>query len=285
MTFDITDIDHLMLAVEDSAQAGKIFSRMGFAITPRGQLPGMSNRLICFANETVDRPNFVELMSLDDPALAPPSMAQALKIPNRAVLLVAASSNVITTRERLSNSGMEISLVIDGERDWTLEDGEVIDLSFSIALPGVGQAPFYWIACQHKTPQHYLRDDFTRHENGGLCLSKIIAIAKNPSDAAAHYEKFWSAKITGVSPVVLTNGQVELHIHSTESFKETYPGIELKRTEDHIIGFVVSTTKFASIQQNLIANGFSPLMFKSTIGLDPAQACGCMVVFEEYGDN
>jgi len=282
VTCDITDIDHLMLAVEDSAEAGEIFARLGFTITPRGQLPGMSNRLICFANEQADRPNFVELMSLDDPAQAPPSMAKALKIPNRPVLLVAASTDVNETRERLANSGLEISPVIDGERDWTLGNGEVIDLSFSITLPSVGQAPFYWIACQHKTPQHYLRPDFTRHDNGGMALSKIIAVAENPPASAGHYEKYWSATVSGTMPVIITTGQVELHIYNREGFSETFPGVKLQRREDHIVGFVASTSKFRSLRQDLTSNGFKPLIFKSMIGLDSSQTCGCMVVFEEY---
>jgi len=281
---DIIDIDHLMLAVEDSAQAGEIFSRMGFTITPRGQLPGLSNRLMCFSNAPGNVPNFVELMSLDDPAAAPPAMARALKVPNRPVLLVAASNNAKTTWERLDTAGLEVSPVIEGERDWQLVDGEVIDLAFSIVLPGVGQAPFYWIACQHKTPQHYLRQDFTQHDNGARALSKIIAVAGDPLKSAKHYEKYWAANISDTEPVVVATGQVELHIHSRKSFSNTYPGIDLQRPEDHIVGFVASVSSLDSLQNTLDQNGFAPQKSGSNIVLNPSQCCGCLVVFEVHGD-
>jgi len=281
---DIIDIDHLILAVEGSAQAGEIFSRMGFTITPRGQLPGLSNRLICFSNEPGNVPNFVELMSLDDPAAAPPSMARALEVPNRPVLLVAASNNAETTRKRLDNVGLEVSPVIDGERDWKLAGGEVIDLAFSIVLPGVGQAPFYWIACQHKTPQHYLRQDFTQHENGALALSKIIAVARDPLKSAKHYEKYWAAKISDTEPVIVATGQVELHIHSRKSFSNNYPGIDLQRPEDHIVGFVASVSNLSFLQNKLNQNGFAPQEAGSKIVLNPSQCCGCLVIFEVHGD-
>jgi len=284
MNSDITGIDHLMLAVEDSASAGEIFARMGFTITPRGQLPGMSNRLICFANSRENVPNFVELMSLDDPAKAPPAMAAALKIPNRPVLLVAASADAKVTRDRLASGGIATSPVIDGERDWTLPDGEVLDLAFSIVLPAGGHAPFYWIACQHKTPQHYLRADFTGHDNGAAELSKIISVAQDPLAAGKHYEQLWAATIVDATanggPIVVKRGRVLLHIHSRETFGRTFPGIALQRSDDHIVGFATRVPKTKTMYETLNNNGFDPMKIGSAIVVAPSHCCGCMVVFE-----
>ena len=276
-----------MLAVKDSASAGGIFARLGFTITPRGQLPGLSNRLICFENNFENVPNFVELMSLDDPAIAPPAMAEALKIPNRPVLLVAASTDAAATRDRLSDRDVATSPVIDGERDWTLPDGKVLDLAFSIVLPAGGQAPFYWIACQHKTPQHYLRREFTGHDNGATEMSKIYAVAQNPIGAADHYEKLWAAAVedTGSNggPVILRRGRVQLHIHSHETFGRTFPGIALQQTDDHIVGFATRVPDAGAMYQILSDNGFKPLKTRSEIVVGPSQCCGCMVVFETPG--
>ncbi len=284
MKSEISGIDHLMLSVKDSAAAGKTFARMGFTMTPRGQLPGMSNRLICFANQPENAPNFVELMSLDDPETAPPAMAEALKIPNRPVLMVAATSNVEITRSRLNDGGLHVSPVIDGGRDWTLDNGEVIDLAFSIVLPAGGQAPFYWIACQHKTPQHYLRADFVTHDNGATQMSKIIAVASNPLKAAKHYAQMWAADIVDPepvnAPVIVDCGHVELHIHSRESFGGIYPGINLTRDEDHIVGFAARVADTGALVKHLQDNGFKPWENGRKIVLDPSQCNGCLVVFE-----
>ena len=282
---DITGIDHLMLAVKDGAAAGSIFAGMGFTITPRGQLPGMSNHLLCFANTNENVPNFVELMSLDDPAKAPPSMAQALQGPQRPVLMVAASADAKATRNRLTGKGVGVSEVIDGQRDWTLGDGTVIDLAFSIVLPAGGQAPFYWIACQHKTPQHYLRSDFTTHANGATELSKIIALARDPAAAAQHYVSMWAAGIDDTSavggPVIVKRGRVALHIHSPESFASTFPGVTPQQDNDNIVGFAVAVANPEKIHHNLTTNGFEPRIAGENVVLDPSQACGCLVVFEK----
>jgi glyoxalase-like protein len=284
---DITGIDHLMLAVKDGAAAAAHFARMGFTITPRGQLPGMSNRLLCFANAGENVPNFVELMSLDDPAKAPPSMAQALQGAERPVLIVAASADAKATRERLTGKGVATSEVIDGQRDWTLDDGSVIDLAFSIVLPAGGQAPFYWIACQHRTPQHYLRADFTTHANGATELSKIIALAQDPAAAARHYGDMWAGAIDDTTPqggpVIIKRGRVALHIHSPESLAATYPGVTPQQDNDHIVGFGVVVASPEDMHHNLTANGFEPKIAGENVVLDPSQAHGCLVVFETPG--
>jgi len=284
VTTYITGIDHLMVSVGDSAAAGDIFSRMGFTITPRGQLPGMSNRLICFTNHNGNVPNFVELMSLDDEDAAPPAMAQALKGPDRPVLMVAASANAKSTQESLRAAGIGVSPVIDGERDWTLPGGEVIDLAFAIVLPSPGQAPFYWIACQHKTPQHYLRPDFTAHANGATAMGRIIAVAQDPQAAAEHYEKYWSASIvapaTSSGPVMVNCGDVHLHIHTRETIARAYGGINIERREDHIVGFAARVEDIDAVFGRLEKNGFSPQLAGQNIIVDPSRCCGCLVVFE-----
>ncbi len=284
MSNDIIGIDHLMLSVSDSAGAAKIFSRMGFSITPRGQLPGMSNRLICFENPQGNVPNFVEMMSLDDPDVAPPSMVEALKTPDRPVLLVAASKDAQATHARLSDNGIGAAPIIDGGRDWTLPDGEVIDLAFSVVLPTAGPAPIYWISCEHKTPQHYLRGTFTHHENGSTELSKIIAVAQDPITAAQHYQEQWAAtlSIQKDGSVLVSCGRVQLIIHNQYTFSSAFPSVKLTRAEDHIVGFAARVGNIDSVLKRLVGNGFKPSKSGEALVLDPAQCCGCLVIFEQH---
>lgn len=285
MNSAISDIDHFMISVADSAKAADIFARMGFTITPQGQLPGLSNRLICFAGGRSGAPNFIELMSLDDAEKAPPSMALALKQADRPVLIVAATENAETTHAQLSKTGLEVAPVIDGNRDWTLPDGEVLELEFSIVLPEVGQAPFYWIACQHKTPQHYLRKGFVTHKNAGVLLKKIIAVSQNPRSAASHFAENWAASISmpdsKSAPVVVRRGTVELHIFDRHSFDRTYPGVVLQQDEDHLAGISVSVKSLRSLSDILQRGGFQPIVQENAVIIPPSQACGCLVIFEE----
>ncbi|VAW24100.1 hypothetical protein MNBD_ALPHA11-2300 [hydrothermal vent metagenome] len=279
MTSDIVDIDHLMLSVQNSDLAMDVYSKMGFTITPRGILEGMSNRLICFSGAGGKVPNFVEMMSLDDAQLAPPAMAAALKVPDRAVLLVGASNDAQNTKTALNEGGMKVSPVIDTGREWKLPSGEVLDLTFSIVLPAPAQAPFYWIACQHKTPQHYLREDFTTHNNGATSLKNIIALSDDPQKAANHFCYFWQAKSSGKSPVIVSRGDVDLHIYNRDEFQSSFVGLEPARSEDHLAGFTVAVKDLSLVGELLSKAGLSPIVADEKIIIDPSQACGSLVVF------
>jgi len=284
VSLEIDDIDHLMLSVRDSKKAGEIFAGMGFAITPRGQLPGMSNHLVCFSDGKTQSPNFIELMSLDVPEEAPPAMAAALRIPDRPVLMVAATRDAEATRAGLNRAGLEVSPVLESGRTWELPDGEIIEFSFSIVLPEGGQAPFYWIACQHKTPHHYLRPEFVSHENRSLALTRIIAVANNPASAAEHFSGFWDMPVKereeGQPSAIVSGERVALHIHSDASFREAFAGVAPVRSEDHIAGFAVSVDNLEALEIHLRANNFSPHRTKEGLVLEPDEACGCLVVFE-----
>jgi len=219
-------------------------------------------------------------MSLDDPAKAPPAMAQALKIPDRTVLMVAATNSAQRTKKALDDAKVEVSPVIDSGRDWKLPSGEVLDLTFSIVLPTPGQAPFNWIACQHKTPNHYLRPEFTSHQNGAIALKNIIALAQDPARAARHFGDNWQAEISGIAPVVVRRGDVELHIYDQETFQSSFGGFVLNRSEDHLVGFTVSVMDLELVGEQLSEAGLSPFKSGDKIIVDPSQACGTLVVFE-----
>ncbi len=279
------DIDHIMISVRDSNEAAEVFLRMGFTTTPKGNLPGLSNRLVCFDGNRSGSPNFIEMMSLVDSSKAPPTMAVALKSANKPVLIVAATRDAEKTRTYLLAAGMKVSPVIDGERDWTLADGEVLDLAFSIVLPQAGQAPFHWIACQHKTPHHYRRPEFVTHSNDANLLKNIITVSDNPVKSAGHYEKYWGARIItkrqSGSPVIVTLGEVELHIYDRGGYSQHFPGVGLIHEGDHIAGFTVRVAPIAKLEAMLKSNGFSPVLTESAIVVPPEQACGCLVIFEE----
>jgi Glyoxalase-like domain len=278
----ITGIDHLMVAVADEDKTAQIFAAMGFAITPTGRLPGMANRLICFAGNGSGVPNFVEFMATKDEAKAPPAMAAALKGPDRPVLMVAATQNAMATRKSLAETGLNVSPVIESGRNWTLPTGEVIDLAFSILLPEVGQAPLYWIGVEHKTPQHYLRSDFTAHPNGATALSTIIAIAGDPQATAQHYADVWGAQIivSGPDLVRVEPGEVRLEIHTPQSFAASCAGLSLRTNDVHIAGFAVRVDDLEKTRVMLKENGFTPEKMGEKLVLDPARAAGCVVIFE-----
>lgn len=259
MDRNIIDIDHLMVAVDDSQQAGDQFTRLGFTVTERSILPGLSNRLVCFGPGHRNTCNYIELMALDDASTAPPPMPTLLPGPERPVSLVMSTSSAAGSAEYLGTAGIEATDVIDLKRDWPLPSGEVIQPEFSVVIPTPGQAPFYWNLCQHKTPQHYARPEFTSHQNGARRLTAIIAIADAPSAVAGYYQQHWGAAASSHDPVAITVGDVSLRIYSPSGFQQAFPGIKAPH-KSGLAGFAV-----ASDHKRLIS---------------PDEACGCLIVFE-----
>lgn len=198
MSGRILAIDHLMINVASSQDAGAAFERLGFIATPKSGMPGLSNRLICFSGTPHDRGvcNYIELMALEDAATAPPLMPQLLKSPGP-VSTVLSVDDARAVTERLNSAGLDAGAVLDLQRDWEMPDGSVITPAFAVAIPTLGQAPIYWNYCQHKTAQHYVRPTFTTHPNGATHFDELTAVVEDRAAVVAHYTKYWPVREDG----------------------------------------------------------------------------------------
>jgi len=183
---------------DQGADAGTVFEQLGFIATPKSDLPGLSNRLVCFGGTPHDRGvcNFIELMALKDAATAPPLMPDLLKTlgPVSTVLSV---DDAHAVANRLTDEGLNVGPVLDLQRDWELPDGSVITPAFAVAIPALGQAPIYWNYCLHKTAQHYVRPEFTTHPNTVTHFEGVSAVVEDRDAAVAHYTKYWQARQEG----------------------------------------------------------------------------------------
>ena len=220
MTDRILDIDHLMISVPDAETAGAAFERLGFTVTPKSVMPGLANRLVCFADADVARGvcNYIELMALTDAATAPPPMPSLLSRPYGPVSTVMAVDDADAATARLIGGGLKVGPVLHLERNWRLPGGEVISPAFAVAIPALDQTPFYWNYCQHKTPQHYVRPDFTDHGNAVTRLGAVLAVHPDPAYAARAYSGPWQADPSGDDPAIVAAGSVALEIYSPVSF-------------------------------------------------------------------
>ncbi|MEO1224319.1 MAG: VOC family protein [Pseudomonadota bacterium] len=279
----LIDIDHLMVHVPDSDAAGDIFSAMGFTVTPRSILPGLSNRLICFGRADPARGlcNYIELMSLDDAGTAPPPMP-ALLIRPGPVSTVLATEDARAARERLVAAGLRVPPVLDLQRDWHLPSGETITPAFVVAIPDLDQGPFYWNFCQHKTPRHYVRSDFVDHANGALALTSVIAVADDPGDAADHYRRCWQATCIGTNPVRVRLGKVDLLIHSPESYADRFTSDGAEPAG--LRGFTVACASLSEARERVVANGIAVAEVAGGFMISPDNALGTLIVFEADGD-
>ena len=280
MTDKILAIDHLMVHVPDSQQAGAVFEKLGFVVTPKSVMPGLSNRLICFGDTPDGRGvcNYIELMALEDAATAPPPMPQLLDAYGP-VSTVMAVDDARAVTGRLTGDGMRIGPVLDLQRDWALPGGEVITPAFSVAIPEIGQAPIYWNYCQHKTAQHYVRPEFVEHPNGALAFDEVCAVADDPDAAAAHYAAHWQARRDG-NRLLLPEGPALLLLHKDELGAVLPEGLAAGDASG-IKALHVLVDDIAKAKSVVEAGGIATVPAGGGFGVRAADAAGCAIVFEE----
>lgn len=288
MTGRILDIDHLMVSVADTERTGETFARMGFTMTPKSGLPGMSNRLICFAPPADDRCNFIEFLSLEDPALAPKIMSDILLPAERPVSMVMVSGDVATCARDLAAKGLEVAAPWALKRDWTLPSGEVISPQFVVAIPTIGQAPVYWNVVEYVTPEHYRRREFLGHRNSARRFAAVLAVAADPASVADHYRHYWNARIAddgeGGCRIALDN--VWLSVMTPAAAAARYPEAALpaESAAARLTGFVVEVADMATLRDCLEAGGFMRHEDgQGGLWVSPAEAHGAVVHFVPEG--
>lgn len=279
----ILDIDHLMIKTGDLGAAGDRFAELGFTVTARSEMPGLANRLICFDAMIPGACNYIEIMQLTDPASAPPPMPRVLDAPDGPVSTVTATSDADATAARLNAAGIRVPPPVSIRRDWPLGTGEVISPAFRVAIPLTGQAPFYWNACQHHTPQHYTRPEFTRHANHARQMIGVVAVAPDPAAVAAAYRQPWAARIEGEAPVRVTAGpgRVALRIHTPDQLIRACPGMVAGSDDQRLAGLVFATDDIDAAFARIDATDARPVRTApDRFHVLPHQANGCLMIFE-----
>ncbi|MGD1886168.1 MAG: VOC family protein [Cohaesibacteraceae bacterium] len=279
MTDRLLDIDHLMINVPNAQRAGEMFEALGFTVTPLSAMPGLENRLVCFPDTAASDGvcNYIELMGLTDANTAPPPMPDLLSRPFGPVSTVLCASDARAVRARLVASGMRLGSVLDLQRDWHLPSGEVITPAFSVAIPDLDQSPFYWNYCQHKTPHHYVRPDFTNHTNSVTRLKGVIAVHNDPDEAAIHYETMWQTKTSGRDPVTIKLNTVDLEIHTPQGFARQF---ELEAPSPGLIGMRLETPDLQAARSAIGNVGVAARDVQGGLLIEQSGAADTLVIIE-----
>lgn len=279
MTGTVLAIDHLMIHVPDSQDAGDAFEKLGFTVTPKSDLPGLSNRLICFGDTPHARGvcNYLELMALEDAEKAPPLMPQLL-VPHGPVSTVLSVDDAHAVAARLSGMGFRVGPVLDLQRDWVLPDGSVITPAFAVTIPELGQAPIYWNFCLHKTAQHYVREEFVSHSNGALAFDELTAVVSDVEAAAEHYVEHWQAVRSGPT-LALPEGPA-LHLIDAEEARRRFPG-DLIAEGLGVRAIRVRVRDLVAARKTVEAGGVSTVDQDGGFIVRASDAGGCALIFAE----
>lgn len=291
MANGVLDIDHLMIATQDPDVAGVEFERLGFAVTPPSDLPGLRNRCICFPPTRPGIGNYLELLGVVDGAVAPPFMTTLLGGAEGPVSMVAATADCRAAEAELAANGFAPAPTLDLARTWRTEAGEELDVAFSVCLPAAGKAPLYWSLCRHATPQHFGRPEWTAHPNGAFRLVGVIAAADAPRGVARRFVEDWGAEALIERPevAVVARGEVQLRVFSPQRLAEAFGpaalpralarGAPVGRRAAALVGAVLQVRDMARTARAMAERNARFTVAEGRILVDPADACGTLLEF------
>ncbi|WP_434051756.1 MAG: VOC family protein [Roseibium sp.] len=184
-------LDHIVVAVNDLAVAGKAYEALGFTVTPENRHPwGTANRLIQLDGF------FIELLSVAEPDLITETVGSQFSFGafNRTFLAKREGASMLVMESRDANSdrqdfervGLSLFEPFSFERIAHLPDGKTAEVAFDLTIlrdplsPEIG-----YFTCHNKFPENFWKPAFQTHDNGAREIKTIYLIAEDPSD---HHE-------------------------------------------------------------------------------------------------
>ena len=292
MNHHIVELDHLMCGVDSPRAAGEAFERMGFTVTPLSLIEamGLGNRCVLFPSATPGAANYLELMGIVARENVPENMQRTLAGSERVKSMVMATDDCDACYADLKAAGFEPPTPpIHLSREWVFAPDDVVHPSFAVLLPM--PAPLGFNVCQHKTLPLYLRAAWTRHPNGALGVTSVIACSSEVARTAAFYERLFGAcsvrdahGLSYVSPA-----RVALRIGDAATIRAAFGGACLPEDigeGSRFVGIGIRVGSIATLRARLDAGSVPYEVLDATrILVTAAHACGNFIEFSACADS
>lgn len=282
MSFGILEIDHLLTYVADMEEAKKRYRAMGFALTPVSHITsmGVMNHLVLLQSRTAGAANFIELMGVADASKLPPAMQDILSGEQGIKSMVMTAASAGDAQARLSKAGYPFAPPVHIKREWVLPDEGSVWPEFDVLLPIA--APLSFNICQYHNLELYEREDWQRHPNTAVRLLAVLAVAEQPAEGIAYFERLFAQKAGvgadgshGVSPA-----HVELQVYAPHDFAARHGAAPaVTQGELRYAGMRIGVSDMTALEQCLRDNG---VVFEAHAGgvvVEPDHACGNFIEF------
>jgi hypothetical protein len=283
-------IDHLIICVNDLAQAALSWRALGFTLTPTGVHPfGTSNRLALFTN------NFLELLAVTDeaaiPAAAPGRFSFAAHNQNFLAaaegmsMLAWHSTDAHADAARFKANDIVGYAPFDFGRDAVLPDGATARVEFSLAfttdpaMPGIA-----FFTCQQRHPPNlFWKPDYQRHPNGVLRVVEVVMSAPEPAAHQNFLERITEGAAQ-LAPGRLTVGEPgdRVTVLSPAEIARRLPGL----AADGLVRFCAARLTVADLdatKRELQRNGVDFQVIDGVLLIPPAASHGLALEFVEQG--
>jgi catechol 2,3-dioxygenase-like lactoylglutathione lyase family enzyme len=292
-------LDHLVLCTADLERARATYRSLGFTLTPPATHPfGTCNSLAQLRGQ-----NFLELLALDESADVPPHDLPhrfSFGAHNRDFLrkhgegmsmLVFAGSNARADVEAFQGAGLTTYDPFDFGRQATLPDGQVAQVSFSLAFVTHPEMPgLAFFTCQQRhVPTLFWKPEYQRHANGAERLIEVVMLAREP----AAFSGFFGQLTDG--PVFTDDDGGELQVGSAsdritvltpERLAARYPESDGNARKSHermtrFVGYRIAVADVGVVRRILDQNAIPHRVATKSLVISPVAAHGVLIEFSE----
>jgi catechol 2,3-dioxygenase-like lactoylglutathione lyase family enzyme len=221
MALSVRAIDHLVIRVADLDAGERLFSKLGFALTPRGFHAGRGS-----ANHTapLSSGNYFELIYLPPGADSPfPDR------PEGPVALALAPGDSFTIHTELTALGYSVEPPRDLARPVQLPQGTRDARFINISFPQIEPRSVGLFACQHLTPDLVWRREWERHPNGAERVTGAIIIHPSPEDLRSTYATLYGEAAIRLDHdgLIATLGGDTISFLTPQAFEGRFPDIPM----------------------------------------------------------
>lgn len=272
-------IDHLLTYVPDLGSAGALFERMGFYLSPVSHIEsmGIANRMILMQPQSAGQANFIELMSPYDRGILPMAMQAVLSGDAGIRSMVLVAPEIEAFHGLMLEQGFESAPPAHAKREWKIPGEASVFPEFDVIFP-VDMA-LRFNACKYYNLHLYLREDWTRHPNGALRITKVLAIAENPSEFEVFSRLFGYDGQGGENGSrVYPSGDITLEILRPETVHKRF-GVELPHAGAQYLGYEIEVASLDQLRDAL-KGGDVPFHERgNTVCVAPDVGLGSLIVF------
>ena len=218
-------IDHVIIAVRDLDRVEMNWSRLGFALTPRGRhlQRGTANYCIMFQND------YLELLGIVD-RRQDLSGADAFLARREGIRgLAFASDSAEATAAALRDRGLHPAPARDLARQVEMPRKTIVPRFRLVALPPEETPGLDAFFCQHLTPELMRQPGWLAHPNGAVALRGLTVAVEDTALLRPAYEKLFGPAAVNETDEVLTvhAGPHRIVFATPDDFSALYPEVTL----------------------------------------------------------
>lgn len=274
-------IDHLLTYVPDLDAAGALFERMGFYLTPLSHIEamGIANRMILMTPNSPDQANFIELMSPYDRTRLPGVMQSVLSgdAGTRSMVLVA--PEIEAFHALMLAQGFDSAPPTHAKREWKIPGEDSVFPEFDVIFPV--EMALRFNACKYYNLHLYLREDWTRHPNSALRITRIFAVAEDPGAFEVFSRLFgYDGQDSADGARVYPSGDIALEVIRPETIAGRF-GISADRAGAQYFGYEIEVASLEALRSSLRRGDVPFHEHAGKVCIDPETGLGNLIAFSQ----